>query len=107
MLQVKKLHYCGISAVFFQCCFMIETQVLMTVSDFLRFFSRNHFLEGGFPFQWGVISQLGASFLCAEGRGGGRMRGIGFDGGFLKKNQKIEEGNSPPPSETLKKVLHF
>ena len=32
---------------------MIETQILMTVSDFFWFFSRNHFLEGGFTFQWG------------------------------------------------------
>ena len=30
---------------------MIETQVLMTVSDFSGFFSRDHFLEGGFTFQ--------------------------------------------------------
>ena len=28
-----------------------ETQVLMTVSNFF-FFSRNHFLESGFTFQW-------------------------------------------------------
>ena len=32
---------------------MIETQVLITVSDSLRPFSRNDFLEGGFTFQWG------------------------------------------------------
>ena len=38
MLQARKSHSCGISAIFFQCCFMIETQVLMTVSDFWRFF---------------------------------------------------------------------
>ena len=31
---------------------MSETQVLMTVSDFWGFFSRNCFLEGGFTFQW-------------------------------------------------------
>ena len=37
MLQVRKSHYFGISAIFFQCYFMIETQVLMTLSDF--FFS--------------------------------------------------------------------
>ena len=39
---------------------MIETQVLMTVSDFSGFFSRNHFLEGGFTFQWGVCFSGGA-----------------------------------------------
>ena len=26
--------FCGISVIFFQCCFMSKTQVLMTVSDF-------------------------------------------------------------------------
>ena len=34
MLQVRKSHFCGISAIFFQCWFMNETQVLMTVSKF-------------------------------------------------------------------------
>ena len=33
-------------------------QVLMTVSNFSGFFSRNHFLEGGFTFQWGVVFQF-------------------------------------------------
>ena len=64
---------------------MSETQVLVTVSDFFLFFflgiiswkgalfSRSHFLEGGFTFQWG-----GASFLI-----GGALHegGISFDGG--------------------------
>ena len=62
MLQVIKSESCGISAIFFQCCLIIEIQVLMTVPDFFWIFSWNHFLEGGFTFQWG-----GASFL----RGGG------------------------------------
>ena len=33
---------------------MIETQVLMTLSNFLVFFSRNHFLEGASLFS-GVV----------------------------------------------------
>ena len=56
MLQVRKSHSCGISAISCQCCFMIETQVFMAGSDFSGFFSRNHFLEGGFTFSlfnWG------------------------------------------------------
>ena len=58
-----------------------------------------------------VVFQLGTSFLCAGGGEGGEgegcpMRGIGFDGGFLKKNHRIE-GATPPLWETLKKVLHF
>ena len=46
MLQVRKSRFA-------QYCFMSETQVLMTVSDFFCFFSRNHFLEGGFTFERG------------------------------------------------------
>ena len=108
MLQVKKLHSCGISAIFFQCCFMIETQILMTVSDFLGFFSRNHFLEGDFTFQWGggevgCFSAGGFIFTCKRGC---PMRGIGFDGGFLKKRSQ-DGGATPLLWETLKKVLHF
>ena len=51
--QVRKSHACGISTIFLQWCFMTETQVSMTVSDFWCFFSRNHFLERSFTFQWG------------------------------------------------------
>ena len=57
-------------AIFFQSVVlcMIETQVLMAVSDFSGFFSRNHFLEGGFIFQWGVVFLLGdAPVLCSVG----------------------------------------
>ena len=88
---------------------MIETQVLMTIPDFFGFFSRNHFLEGGFTFQWkgGCFSVGGFIFMCGgEGGWGCPMRGIGFDGGFLKKNNRME-GATPPLWETLKKVLHF
>ena len=86
MLQLKKLRSSGIPAIFFQCCsFMIEAQVLMTVSDFSGFFSRNYFLKGGFTFQWRFQLGGGASFL--SGRGGHPMGGIGFDGGsFLEKS---------------------
>ena len=37
MLQVRKSRFCGISAISFQCCFMSETQILMTVSNFCNF----------------------------------------------------------------------
>ena len=57
-------------------------------SDFLRFFSGNHFLEGGFFFSisgkggGGVFLRWGASFLSR----GMPYGGIGFDeGGFSKK----------------------
>ena len=47
---------------------MIETQVLMIISDFQIFFSRNHSLEGGFTFQMrgegkGVDFSLGGQGL--------------------------------------------
>ena len=44
MLQVRKSRFCGISAICFQCCFMSETQVLMTVSSFCNF---SFFFSGG------------------------------------------------------------
>ena len=54
MLKVRKSRFCEMFANFFQCRFMNETQVSMTVSNFLGLFSRYHFLEGDFTFQWGV-----------------------------------------------------
>ena len=65
MPEVRISCSCGISAFFLQCCFMIERQVLMTVSYFSEFFPRNHFLEGGFTFPRGgiVFHMRKASFL--------------------------------------------
>ena len=87
MLQVRKSHLCGISAIFSQCYFMSETQELMTVSGF---FSRNHFLEGGFTFQWGGLifkwgegTPLGASALMGDG--------------VFKKNHAVWGGGGCPP----------
>ena len=51
---------------------MSETKVLMTVSDFSGFFSRNHFLEEGFIFQWrggGIFSVGGLNFYVVGGGG--------------------------------------
>ena len=90
MLQVIKLDSCGIPAIFFQCCFMIETKVLMRVSDFLEIFSRNHFLEWGFTLQWGsCFSYRGASFLSGGAPWGASI----LMGGF----QKTVGGGVPPP----------
>ena len=76
---------------FFQCCFMSETQVLMTVFNFSWFFSRNHFLEGGFTFQCrgggGVIFGWEVSFLSGESA----PRGHRFWWGeFQKKKSQLE-----------------
>ena len=67
----------------------IETQVLMTVSDFSGVFSRDHFLEGGFTFQC-FSDESGFIFSEGSGWGGGGGAGcprgsISFDGGGLKK----------------------
>ena len=75
MFQVRKSRFCGISVIFSQCCFMSETQVLMTISDFWDFFLRIIFWKGYLFFNGRV------SFL-SEGH---PMRSISFDGGGLKK----------------------
>ena len=59
MLQVRKSHFCGISAIFFQCYFMSETYV-NAVSDFSGSFSTNHFLKGASLFiGWGLFFSWG------------------------------------------------
>ena len=87
MLQVRKSCFCGISASFFQYCFMSETQLLINGS-FQFFFSKNHFLEGGFTFQWG-----GASFLsgrCPMGWGASALLGD------FKKNHEMGDATHAP-----------
>ena len=97
MLQLRKSYFCGISVIFFQCCFMSETQVLMSfpIFRFSGFCSRNNFLEGGFTFQCGDVffSWEEASFL-SEGVLHGN--GIGFDGGGLQKNNNRMGGGGVP-----------
>ena len=94
LLQVIKSHSCGISAVFFQYCFMIETQVSITVSDFSKYFSRNHILEVDFTFQWGrLFLRLGAFiFKC----GGAPCRALVLMG-EVSKNILGWRGHSLPP----------
>ena len=60
MSTLTKICFCGIFAIFFQCCFMIETQVLMTVSNFSVFFQES-FPGRGFDFSMrgGSVFQLG------------------------------------------------
>ena len=59
----------------------------MPVSDFFFcFFSRNHFLEGGFTFQWGalILSEghpMGS--ISFDGGGGGSKKKMGWEGGTL------------------------
>ena len=59
---------------------MSETQVLVTVSDFLKLFSGNSLLEGGFTFQWGgFIPKLGER---------GMGVGINFNAMVFKKTKR-------------------
>ena len=69
MLQMIKSDSCGISAIFFQCCFMIETQVLMTVSNFFGFFLGIISRKGASLFKGGSVcfSDGGSSFLRGRG----------------------------------------
>ena len=70
---------------------MIETQVLMTVSDFLGFFSRNHFVERGFTFQWeDLFFRRVASFLSVCGRC--HMGALVLMGGGGGVQNKLQDG---------------
>ena len=92
MLQERKPRFCGIFATFFQS----ETQVLMTASDLLGFFSTNYFLEGGFTFQWGGI------WFSVEWSLNFKRRGAPFGalalmrGEIFKKHHRMQ-GAAPRP----------
>ena len=95
MLQVRKSRFCGISAIFFQCCFKSKTQLLlMTVSDFSGFCSRNNILEGGFTVQCGDLffSWEGVSFLS---EGMLYVDGVGFQKKVIRWRGKASMGNPP------------
>ena len=100
MPQVRKSCSCGIFAIFLQCYFMIETQALMTASDFSGVFSRNHFLEGGFTFLWGLFFRWrGLHFIFKRGHWGGhRFRWGGAGGGGFEKNRWMEGAPLPHAS---------
>ena len=83
MPQVRKSCSCGMSAI--QCCFMIEAQVLMTVSDFSRFYLGIISRKGASIFNrvGGVFFRLGALFLSGGPPHGGHR--FWWGGGVLKK----------------------
>ena len=98
MRQVRESHSCQISAIFFQSCFMIETQVLMAIFwvFFYKSFPRRdlHFSleEGGGGFRWeGFIFKW-------RGR---PMGGASVLMGVFKKNLRMGEGLSFPCSPPL------
>ena len=93
MLQVRKSCFCGISAIFLKCCFTSETSINDSFR-FLGFFSRNHFLDGGFTFQWWV----GASFL--SGGGASVLMGVGLNKSWDGREwlPMHPQPHPPPPS---------
>ena len=79
-------------ALFFQCCFMIETQVLMTDSFFLGIIS----WKGASLFNGRFVFQLGGFIF----KWGHPIEGISFDGGRgCRKNHRMGGfgGGSPCP----------
>ena len=93
MHQVRKSHSCQISTIFFQSCFMIETQVLMAIFWFFFYksFPRRdlHFSleEGGGGFRWeGFIFKW-------RGR---PMGGASVLMGVFKKNLRMGGGGVLP-----------
>ena len=93
MLQVRKLHFSGISVIFFHfyfiSCVLLYVVVLITNSDFCRVFRSIHFLEGDFRT---LLFNMGASFLSVACIGGLR-----FDGGRFEKNYEMREVRPPMP----------
>ena len=82
-------NFCNLFPVLF---YKWNTQVLMTVSDFLGFFSKNHFLEGALFINW-----RGSILSGAEGGGvGGREHRLWW-GGF-EKIMRWGAPHSPPPT---------
>ena len=66
MLEVRKSRSCGISAIFIHYCFMIETQALLTASNFFSLLISSW--KGASLFNGGLVFQLdGASFLSGGG----------------------------------------
>ena len=86
MLQVRKSRFSGISAIFFQCCFMSRTEVLITVSNFFVFFFQESFPGRG---------------LCFS------MWGGGGGGVFFKWGRGIIQRKSAPSIRMLPCLLGF
>ena len=67
---------------------------------FGSFISRNHFLEGGFTFQWGAgaggggCTQIGDFIFKWGGEGAPHGGSISFDGG-VEKNCRMDGGTLP------------
>ena len=79
MLKERTSRFSRIFATFFQCYFISETQVLMTVSDFLGFFLR-------------IISWKAALLFNGERLGALVLMGVGI----FKKYHMMERVALPP-----------
>ena len=97
MLQLKKIMFLWnfhhlFLVLFYQ--WNNYNQVLITVSDFLGHFSKNHLLEGGYTFQWGVCFWIGGI-----SRGMPQWHALDLMKGFSKKNHVM--WNHPPPIPSM------
>ena len=110
-MKLFQSRFCGISAIFFQCCLWLKHNYYTIINDSFQFsnfsgvFARNQFLEGGFTFQWGwefaFLLWRGASFLSE-----GDMVGIRFD---MRRGSKkiIGLGEGCPFMPPLWEILHI
>ena len=91
MLQVRKSCSCGIFAIFFQCCFMIETQAINEGFRFFRVFFQESLSGRGLHFSMGAVCfSVGGGFIFKWGH----QFGWGAEGGFEKK---LQDGGGASP----------
>ena len=112
MLQVKKSHSCGIYAIFFQCYFMIETQVLMTLSDFSDFFLGIISWKGASLFNGGRLFFSWGEFIFKWAGGGSAQWGCSWGasvlmGGIFQKNHRWGVSPHPDYEKPCRGVLLF
>ena len=99
-MKLFQSRFCGISAIFFQCCLWLKHNYYTIINDSFQFsnfsgvFARNQFLEGGFTFQWGwefAFLLWRGGFIFKWGGHGGHL--FWYEEGF-KKNHRIGGGVS-------------
>ena len=103
MPQERKSRFCGISTIFFQYCFMSETQVLMTISNFSELFLQIISWKG-FIFKW--EGHRGETINFDGGRGVKKSQDGGGGGSHLWETLKLGEGeNKNEKTEGKRKVI--
>ena len=103
ILNVPSFHFYEISAIFFQCCFIIERQVLMTVSNFSGVFLGIISWKGALLFNGGSLLSWGGGFIFKWR--GCPMGGSAFTGGGVQK--KSWDGGHPQCTSPLWETLNM